>query len=1183
MNWLIEPLQDIEQYNKTLEYIRQGNNTAKLNISGPSDSQKAHLSYAILSQLGRKGLFITYNEIQARQFYEDFLFFFGEQVLLYPAKEILYYDVEAKSNDLIFQRISVLHRLLEGDYRLVVTSVDAISHKIFTKSFFEQSILTFEPGQIVDLDGMIKKMVDMGYERGDVVEGKGQFSVRGGIIDIFSPDCEEPFRIELFDNEVDSIRKFDVISQRSTDKVEKARILPAREILLPESKRDLVAGKIGDDLDNYIKTLEINGNSKLVKTLRENIERDMERIKSDTHFPGIDRYIPYIMSEAGHLSDYLEKDTIIFFDEITKVKQRMDNVLTEHHEICKDLLEKGKIMPSNIGMFYSFEDLIIELEKKDNVNFNSIVQGVSGEENANLEALGQVVDINIPCRQIPPYRGVMDIFLGDLTRWKEKNYRVIILAGARARGEKMRDGLASSNVEAVYMEGENVKALPGKIVITQGSLNSSFEYPSIGLVIISDREIFRSPGKIRRTRKKSKGLKINLFTDLNPGDYVVHQTHGIGQYVGIEKLTVDNITKDYIKIKYQGGDYLYIPTSQLDSVQKYIGSEGKAPRLSKLGGSDWVKTKKKVKESLKELAEQLINLYAKRKSIKGFAFSKDTVWQKQFEELFPYEETEDQVRCVEEIKRDMESDKPMDRLLCGDVGYGKTEVALRAAFKAVMDGKQVAFLVPTTVLAQQHYNNFKERFKDFPITIEMISRFRSKAEQSKILKDLSKGNIDILVGTHRLIQKDIKFKDLGLLIIDEEQRFGVMHKEQLKNISPSIDVLTLTATPIPRTLHMSLIGVRDISILEEPPEERYPVQTYVMEYNEEIIRDAITRELNRGGQVYYLYNRVRSIDIKASQIQALVPEARIVVAHGQMDERKLETIMMDFFEYKYDVLICTTIIESGLDIPNVNTIIIEDADRMGLAQLYQLRGRVGRSNRQAYAYITYKPNKVLGEIAEKRLQAIKEFTEFGSGFKIAMRDLGIRGAGNLLGPEQHGHIESVGYEMYCRLLDEAIKDLKGEQPEKKDEEVTIDINVNAYIDDEYISTELQKIEMYKKIASIENEEDVLDIRDELLDRYGELTEPVENLIQIAYIKSLARDLGFTAVSEKGDSVILQLGKEKSLGIETLKKLADKYRRQILFNAGANPYLMYKTSGIKREKLLENIKILLHDIKNFEGK
>ena len=1184
MKYLFEPLLAMEEYNGVLRKLKSDKvlgKSSQLVIAGPSDSQKAHLAYALCTHLNRKALFITFNEMQARRFYEDFSFFAGDKAILFPAKETIYYDVEAKSNDAIYKRIVALNRIIEGDYSVIITSVDAVSNKLVSKELYSNYILEIDNSSTIDIQQLIEYFATVGYERADIVEGKGQFAVRGGIIDIFTVDRDEPIRIELFGDEIDSIRTFDALSQRSIGKLDKVKILPAKEIICPVAARTDVIARIKQDLNNYISKLKGKKTTEFIKQVRTSIEYDIERFESSFYFPGIDRYTSYILDKASSLSDYVSDELIAFMDEPERLSQRMDNVILENNELCKSLLEKGRILPQNTDILFDYMSICGALDGKQKVHLNTILHGQQKMD--GLAGSGRGIEtFSILSKQNSSYYGFSELLANDLKTWKSNGSKVLIMSGTRSRGEKLRDNLLADGIEAEYSHSIETSLTSGKVTITQGSLNKGFQYPVIGLVVIGEREVFGNDRRSKKSsKKKAKGADINLFTDLNPGDFVVHQNHGIGQYIGIEKLVIEGIHKDYLKIKYQEKDFLYIPTNQLDTIQKYIGAEGKAPKLSKLGGNDWLKTKKKVKESLQQLAEGLVKLYAERKMIKGYTFSRDTVWQNEFEELFPYDETDDQLRCVEEIKKDMESDKAMDRLLCGDVGYGKTEVALRAAFKAVMEGKQVAFLVPTTVLAQQHYNNFVQRMKKFPVSVEMISRFRTRAEQSKVLRDLKKGHVDVLVGTHRLIQKDIEFKDLGLLVVDEEQRFGVAHKERLKNMRPNVDVLTLTATPIPRTLHMSLIGVRDISVLEEPPEERYPVQTYVMEYNDDVIKDAIIRELARGGQVFYLYNRVRTIDIKASQIQELVPEARVGVAHGQMEERKLEEVMLGFMNGEFDVLVCTTIIESGLDLPNVNTMIIEDADRMGLAQLYQLRGRVGRSNRLAYAYVTYKKDKVLSEIAEKRLQTIKEFTEFGSGFKIAMRDLEIRGAGNLLGPEQHGHIESVGYDMYCRLLDEAVRELKGELPVEKEMDVTIDLNINAYIDDEYISKEIQKIEMYKKIASIQDEQDVIDIKDELLDRYGDLPKQVENLISIAYIKALAGESGVSTITEKEGAVIFQLRNEKSIKMEVIGKLAGKYRRQILFNAGTNPYIMYKTVENSGEKLLENIKILLHDIKSFE--
>lgn len=1159
----INPLLELEEYRQILASVK--NYTSPVNIVGPSESQKAHICYALCQHTGQKGIYVAFNEMQARKLFEDFTFFMGEEVLFYPTKEIMLYDVEAKSYDTAYQRIMVLDRILRGEYTFVVTSVEALSHRLIQPQLLKNNIIEMNYESNVVLEELARKLIMMAYERVESVERRGQFAFRGGIIDLFSVDADSAVRLELFGDEIDSIRLFDVNTQRSTGKVEHVRIVPAREMVYaPERKADIIKA-IGADLAK---------SGKKNHGLMQKINADIERMKETWYFPGIDRYIPYIAEEPYSLYDYTGDETLIFMDEPIRQKQRLDNLLLEQEEISKAMLEKGQLLPQSGSMFFNYDELYSKIDQKKALYLNTIHVD-------NLKARDSKV-YNVPSRVMGSFQGSVELLGDSLAGWKKSGNRVFLLSGTRGRGERLRETLSAKDIETVYIDSPNTPVQPGQVVITHGSLHKGFEYPTIGFVLISDKEVFgQDRKKLAKTSSKHKGRPINLFSELSIGDFVVHQAHGIGQYIGIEKLVVEGIKKDYLKIRYHEGAFLYIPTNQLDLIQKYIGSEGKQPKVSKLGGTDWIKTKNRVKESLKDLAAELIRIYAQRQAAKGFAYSKDSVWQTQFEEQFPYEETEDQLKCIEEIKEDMESGRVMDRLLCGDVGYGKTEVAIRAIFKAALDGRQVAYLVPTTVLAQQQYNSFAERLKDFPVSVEVISRFRSQAEQKKILKDVKSGNVDILVGTHRLLQKDIHFKDLGMLVVDEEQRFGVTHKERLKNLAPGVDVLTLTATPIPRTLHMSLVGIRDISIIEDPPEERYPVQTYVMEYNKDVIKDAIIREMGRKGQVFYLYNRVRTIDIKASDIQAMVPDARVAVAHGQMDEKQLEDIMFNFIKGEYDVLVCTTIIESGLDMPNVNTIIVEDADRMGLAQLYQLRGRVGRSNRLAYAYVTYKKDKIVSEVAEKRLQAIKEFTELGSGFKIAMRDMEIRGAGNLLGPEQHGHMESVGYDMYCRLLDEAVSELKGEPMKKEESELAIDINVSAYIDDAYISVESKKIEMYKKIASIRDEQDVLDIEDELTDRFGDMPDPVRNLVKIAHIKALAHSLGFSTVSEKNDTVTFSMASKKNINFQAIGKAADKYKRQLLFNAGSTPYLVYKVMPGQKNRTLDNIKILLQDLKSFE--
>ncbi len=1162
MNFLVKPLLELSEFSGIINSI---SNSRSVVITGLANSQKAHIAYSICQHTGKRGIYIAFDEFEARKLYEDFYLFFGEDVLLFPLKEITLHDVEAKSRDNEFKRLEILKRIKDGDYRLIVVSIDSLMHKLISPDLFSQSMLEFEVGNRIDLLLMQKKLIAMGYERVAVVENKGQFAVRGGIIDIFSIDCNMAVRIELFDDEIDSIRKFDPDSQRSVEQLKKIKIIPAREVIYTEDKREAIIKSIETDMNEIVK----KAGKEYKALIRENITADIGKFQDNYYFEGMDRYIDYIIDEPSTLVDY-DGDCLVFADESGKLKNRVENIIFEWQESCNMLMDKGKLLPGSFNAKFHYEDIGKIFVRRNIVYLNTFLTGSSNTYNAER--------YEIASKSTGSYLNHMDLLVNDIKNWKQRKYRILVLTGNRVKAERLKVSLEDEGIEAVFKESYPDEILPGQVILTPGSLNNGFEYPGLGLVVVSDKEVFGKERKHRKASGKNKGSKINIFTELNVGDFVVHQSHGIGQYVGIQQLNVDNVRRDYLKIRYHDGDFLYIPTNQLDLIQKYIGSEGKQPKLNKLNGTDWAKTKSRVKESLKEIAGELVKLYAKRQASKGHAFSKDTIWQKQFEDSFPYEETEDQLKCIEEVKRDMEMEKPMDRLLCGDVGYGKTEVAIRAIFKAVMDGKQVAYLVPTTILAQQHYNNFVERMKDFPVTVDVISRFRKQSDQKKILKNVKDGTIDVLVGTHRLLQKDLHFKNLGLLVIDEEQRFGVAHKEKIKNIAPNIDVLTLTATPIPRTLNMSLVGIRDISIIEDPPEERQPVETFVMEYNAEIIRDAIRREISRSGQIFYLYNRVDSILKKAAELQVLVPDARIAVGHGQMDEKELEDIIYDFINGNYDILVCTTIIESGLDMPNVNTIIIEDADRMGLAQLYQLRGRVGRSNRLAYAYITYRKDKVLSEIAEKRLRAIREFTDLGSGFKIAMRDLEIRGAGNLLGAQQSGQMESVGYDMYCRLLDEAVMELKDESPDINDQEITIDINISAYIDNDYIGIENQKIDMYKKIASITSEEDIAEIEDELIDRYGNIPKYVKNLLKIAHIKFLARECGFSSITQKNETVIFQYINESYMDLAAINKLMNDFRRKIMFNASSKPYITLLIKGLKDEEILENIKNVLQTIK-----
>jgi len=890
MNLFTDPLLKLKEYNTLLSSIRENKGT--ISVLGPSDSQKVHLTYSLCTHAEARGLFVTYNEMHARRAFEDFSLFLGDDVLYFPPKETMLYNVEARSNDLIYQRVKTLLRCMQGDYKMLVLPAESLTQMISPMEIFKNGILDFQIGVQINLEELISKLVLYGYERVEMVEGKAQFAVRGGIIDVFAINNEQPLRIELFDTEVDSIRYFDATTQRSTQAIDNCRIAPARDVVYKEGSKEGIISKIKKDLSEYVKKINKKNNSEISNDIVKRVNEDIEKLIEHHYFAGIDRYLPYILETPATILDYVDKDAIIILDETLRISQRIENVVLEQDELAKNMLEKGAILPLGAQWTHSM-DFILKLVQ----NFRAITLAAISSNNSLLKPYNQ---ISIPCKSGNSYQNHLELLVDDIEHLKEKEYKVIVLSGPSGRGHRLIETLATNEINANYVDSYDRDLHNSEVVITHGSLQKGFEYPTIGFVIISDKEVFGQDKRIKKAKSKHDGNKIKAFSDLNVGDFVVHQAHGIGQYIGIEKLVVGEIKRDYLKIRYQDSAFLYIPTNQLDLIQKYIGSEGKAPKVNKLGGAEWAKTKSRVKESLRELAGELIKLYAEREAAKGFVFSEDTVWQRQFEELFPYDETDDQLKCIDEIKKDMESDKLMDRLLCGDVGYGKTEVAIRAVFKAVMDGKQVAYLVPTTILAQQQYENFKKRMSDFPITVDVISRFRTQTEQKKIVKSVKSGNIDVLIGTHRILQKDMAFKDLGLLVVDEEQRFGVTHKEKLKAFKPNVDVLTLTATPIPRTLHMSLVGIRDISVIEDPPEERYPVQTYVMEHNTELIRDGIIREMSRSGQVFYLYNRVRGIELKANEIKQLVPGARVAVAHGQMNEKELEDVMYSFINGEYD-------------------------------------------------------------------------------------------------------------------------------------------------------------------------------------------------------------------------------------------------------------------------------------------
>ena len=1085
MKAFLTPLQGLAEF----EQIKEKSKTNKgiLQVSGCMESQKSHLMYG-LSGIAPYRLILAEDERRAREIYENYRFY-DRKVYSYPAKDLLFFQADIHGNLLIRQRMKVIKALLEEKELTVVTSIDGCMDFLESLEKIKEQLIHYESDSTVDTEQLKNQLVALGYERVGQVEMPGQFSVRGGIVDIYCLTEENPWRIELWGDEIDSIRSFDPESQRSLENLEELTIYPAVE-------------HIGD--------------------------KDM----------------------VSFLDYFPEERTIIFLDEPNRLTEKGGAVEEEYRQSRMHREEKGsRNLPEN--WLCSFEQLQKELNKRNCISVCALEPKQAGwkvREKFYLEV-----------KSISAYNNSFELLVKDLHQYKKQGYRIALLSGSRTRAERLAKDLQEEGLAAFYGQDYDREICPGEIMVVYGHAKKGFEYPLIKFAVMTESDIFGQEQK-KKKKKNYSGSRIQDFAELSIGDFVVHEKHGLGIYRGIEKVEVDRIVKDYIKIEYRGGSNLYIPATQLDCLQKYSGADAsKAPKLNKLGTQEWNKTKSKVRGAVKNIAKELVELYAVRQEKEGYVCGPDTVWQREFEEMFPYEETEDQLSAIEDAKRDMESTRIMDRLICGDVGYGKTEVALRAAFKEVQESRQVAYLAPTTILAQQIYNTFVQRMKEFPVRVELLCRFRTPAQQKKAIEDLKKGQVDVIIGTHRILSKDVQFKNLGLLIVDEEQRFGVTHKEKIKQLKKDVDVLTLTATPIPRTLHMSLIGIRDMSVLEEPPMDRMPIQTYVMEYDEETVREAINRELRRGGQVYYVYNRVTDIADVALRIAKLVPDARVDFAHGQMSERELENVMYSFVNGDIDVLVSTTIIETGLDISNVNTMIIHDSDRYGLSQLYQLRGRIGRSNRTAYAFLMYRKNVMLKETAEKRLAAIREYTDLGSGFKIAMRDLELRGAGNLLGAQQHGHMNAVGYDLYCKMLNEAVKEAKGIHT-MEDFETSVDLNVDAYIPDSYISNEFQKLDIYKRIAGIETQQDYDDMLEELLDRFGEPGKAVLNLLAIAKLKAIAHQGYVTEIKQTGKTVRFTLYEKARLNTEGFPALMQKYRRGLQFKNEQEPKFILEPQG-----------------------
>lgn len=1112
MQAVLAPLMELADFQDLIKERKK--EKGMIQIAGCVSSQKTHLMYALGDGCEYRVIAFS-SEEKAKKAYDEYRLF-TDGVYLYPARDLLFYHADIKGNVLTDQRMQVLRALTgkeEGESVTVITTMDAFLDGLPRPEELSESRIMLSPGDVLDFTKFQERLVSLGYERESQIEGPGQFAVRGGILDIYPLTEELPVRIELWGDEIDSIRSFDVESQRSVENLQKITIYPASE----------------------------------------NWRDGMETVSFLEYFP--------------------REKTILFLDEPHRLQEMSEEVENEYFHSRESRIDAGMEVPEEERLkVFQTKDIIGRMNQYSGFSMTTL------ESKCGLFSVRGTYSIQV--KGVNPYNNSFELLTRDLKRLKRSGYRVVLLSGSRTRAKRLAEDLRDYDLSSFYSEDMERQVSPGEIMVSCGYVAEGYEYPMLKFMVISETDIFGRKKK-KKKRKRYEGQKIQDFAELKPGDYVVHENHGIGVYNGIEKIEVEKVVKDYMKISYAEGGILYIPVAQMDLIQKYAGADAKKPRLNKLGTVQWGKTKSQVKKAVQAVAEDLVKLYAARQRGEGFVYGPDTVWQQEFEEMFPFEETEDQLQAIEDTKHDMESAKIMDRLVCGDVGYGKTEIAIRAAFKAVQEGKQVVYLVPTTILAQQHYNTFVQRLKDFPVRIDLLCRFRTAAQQKKTVEDLKKGLVDIVIGTHRVLSKDVGYRDLGLLIIDEEQRFGVAHKEKIKKLKENIDVLTLTATPIPRTLHMSLIGIRDMSVLEEAPHDRMPIQTYVMEYNDEMVREAITRELSRGGQVYYVYNRVSDIADVAGKIQQLVPEANVSFAHGQMHERQLEDIMYDFINGDIDVLVSTTIIETGLDIPNANTMIIQDADRFGLSQLYQLRGRVGRSNRMAYAFLLYRRDKLLKEVAEKRLAAIREFTDLGSGIKIAMRDLEIRGAGNLLGEAQSGHMEAVGYDLYCKMLNEAVRKLKGGE-EEEIFNTSIDLNIDAYIPDSYIRNEYQKLDVYKRIAAIESEEEMDDMMEELIDRFGDIPKKVQQLLHIAALKGLAHEAYVTAVEQKGEAFKFTMYEKAKIDVQKIPSLLGKYRNSLTFKAEEIPYFMYQKRGKSGketgESVIETVRKVLEDIR-----
>ena len=1161
MRAMAAPLYELSEFHELLDALRPSCGAAL--ASGCISSQKLHLMDAVtrdaaLAPHARYRLVVTYSEQRARQICDEYAFY-DRGTVLFPAKDLIFYQADLRGGEIQQERMRCLRRILEGRPVTVVTTFAALMTPQVPADVLRGSVLGLERHQILERKALSAKLISMGYRRTAQAEAPGEFALRGDIADIYDATQDNPVRIEFWDDEVDSIRGYDAESQRSIMQLEAMRIYPATELILTADRLEEGLERIRVEAAQMAGRFRKELHAEAAYRLETETAALIEEVRQLQIYDRLEGYLHYFYPKTDTFPDmFPAEQTLIVLDEPARLREEADAVEKEFRESCISRSEKGYILPGQMQLLRSPDETAVRLTRFRRLGLQEFAKD-TGSAWKTDDGTGGTAAYGVPecsvslhVRSARSYNRSFGALTEDLKRCQRQNGRVILISGSRTRAKRLASDLTSEGVSSFYSENPDRVLQAGEVMTCYGNITQGFEYPQLKFIVIAETDIFGAQHTRRKKSPRFEGESVRDFSQLKIGDYVVHEDHGIGIYRGVEKIEVDGIAKDYIKIEYGGGGTLYVLPTELKALQRYAAEGEAKPKLNKLGTQEWTASKAKVRRAVDEVAQDLVDLYAKRRAMKGHAFGKDTVWQTEFEELFPYEETQDQLTAIEETKRDMESEKIMDRLICGDVGFGKTEIAIRAAFKAVQDGMQVAVLVPTTILAQQHFNTFTERMKEYPVSVAQLSRFNSAAEMKKTVEGLASGRIDIVVGTHRLLSKDVRFKNLGLLVVDEEQRFGVSHKEKIKKLRGNVDVLTLTATPIPRTLHMSLIGIRDMSVLEEAPQDRMSIQTYVMEYDPEMVREAVLRELSRGGQVYYVYNRVNDIDLVSAQLRELLPEARISYAHGQMNEAELERVMYDFVSGEIDVLVSTTIIETGLDIPNVNTIIIHDSEKMGLAQLYQLRGRVGRSNRTAYAFLMYRRDRMLKETAEKRLMAIREFTELGSGYRIAMRDLEIRGAGALLGRAQHGHMAAVGYDMYCALLDEAVKKAKGEEviPEKT---TAVALSADAYIPDSYILNESQKLDIYKKIASIRSLDDCEDIRDELRDRFGDkIPAPAQNLLRIALIRAIAARLDIAQITGGDGRIRVIMNPEAAIRVEKIPSLLAARKGALSFSPKGLP-------------------------------